>query len=65
MTILDIIMTIAVGVCVLIAFVVLAWALLTGEETRDGYIPPPPRSERPAPPPEPPEPPKKTYTERR
>jgi len=57
--------TIAVGVCVLIAFAVLAWAWLTGEETRDGYIPPPPRSERPAPPPEPPEPPEKTYTERR
>ena len=54
------IMTITIGVCVLIAFIVLAWALLAGEtRDRDGYIPPPPRSERPAPPPEPPEPPEK------
>ncbi len=29
------------------------------ERLKEGYIPPPPRSERPKPPPEPPEPPEK------
>jgi len=53
-------MTIFLVSVIVACVLIIVLALLTGEtKDRDGYILPPPRSERPEPPPEPPEPPER------